>query len=113
MLPNRYNIYLHDTPSKDKFTQTTRAFSHGCIRLSKPIELAYTLGAENAGWSEDRISAAFKSGKTTRAVLKTKIPVHVVYATSFKGDAGQIEFRPDVYGRDRKLYNALFGKPTS
>ena len=113
MLPNKHNIYLHDTPAKDKFNQTTRAFSHGCIRLSKPLELAYNLGQENAGWSKDKITAAFKSGKTTRAVLQRKIPVHVIYATSLQGDAGQIEFRPDIYGRDRRLYNALFGKPTS
>jgi L,D-transpeptidase YcbB len=113
MLPNKHNIYLHDTPAKDKFSATTRAFSHGCIRLSKPIELAYTVGQENAGWSEQKITAAFKSGKTTRATLQRKIPVHLIYATSFKGDAGVIEFRPDVYGRDRKLYNALFGKPSS
>jgi L,D-transpeptidase YcbB len=113
MLPNKHNIYLHDTPAKDKFSATTRAFSHGCIRLSKPVELAYTVGRENAGWSEQKTAAAFKSGKTTRAILQRKIPVHLIYATSFKGDAGVIEFRPDVYGRDRKLYNALFGKPSS
>ena len=113
MLPNKHNIYLHDTPSKDKFAATTRAFSHGCVRLSKPVPLAYTIGVESAGWTKAQITAAFDSGKTTRAPLKRKIPVHLIYATSFKGDAGQIEFRPDVYGRDRKLYNALFGKPTA
>ena len=62
MLPNVHNIYLHDTPSKDKFLQTARAFSHGCIRLSRPIDLAYRLAGEIAGWSKSKIDAAFKSG---------------------------------------------------
>ena len=111
MLPNVHNIYLHDTPSKDKFLQTARAFSHGCIRLSRPIDLAYRLAGEIAGWSKSKIDAAFKSGKTTRVPLPNRIPVHLVYATAFDGANG-IEFRPDVYGRDRKLYAALFGKPS-
>jgi len=112
MLPNAHNIYLHDTPSKDKFLQTTRAFSHGCIRLSKPIDLAYRIVGEIAGWPRAKIDATLKGGKTTRVPLSEHIPVHLIYATAFDGANG-IEFRPDVYGRDRKLYAALFGKPSS
>ena len=62
---------------------------------------------------KERMDAAWASGQTTRAFLTDHIPVHLIYGTAFKGDAGSIEFRPDVYGRDRKLYNALFGRPTS
>jgi L,D-transpeptidase YcbB len=113
MLPNPHNIYLHDTPSKDKFLATARAFSHGCIRLSRPMDLAYRLAGEIAGWSREKIDAAFASGKTTRVVLPERIPVHMIYATAFEGDGGSIEFRPDVYGRDRKLDAALSGKPSS
>jgi murein L,D-transpeptidase YcbB/YkuD len=113
MMPNKHNIYLHDTPSKDKFLQTARAFSHGCIRLSRPVDLAYALVPDLGGWSKERIDAAWASGKTTRASFTDHIPVHLMYGTAFRGDAGMIEFRPDVYGRDRKLYNALFGRPTS
>ena len=113
MLPNTHNIYLHDTPAKDKFLAATRAFSHGCIRLSRPIELAYHLVGEVAGWPQSRIDAAFASGKTTRVVLPQRIPVHLIYATAFEGEGGTIEFRPDVYGRDRKLDAALAGKPAS
>lgn len=112
MLPNKHNIYLHDTPSKDKFLQTTRAFSHGCIRLSRPVDFAYTVVGGVAGWQKSRIDAALNSGKTTRVTLPRKIPVHLIYATAFEGANG-IEFRPDVYGRDRKLQAALFGKPSS
>lgn len=113
ILPNPYNIYLHDTPSKDKFLATTRAFSHGCIRLSQPMELAYRLVGDIAGWPRAKIDAAFASGKTTRVNLPEHIPVHMIYATAFEGDGGSIEFRPDIYGRDRKLDAALGGKPSS
>jgi len=112
MLPNKHNIYLHDTPSKDKFASTSRAFSHGCIRLSRPIELAHTIISEVPGWSDALVDTVLASGKLTRVSLPTHIPVHLVYSTAFKGENG-IEFRPDVYGRDRKLYNALFGRSSS
>jgi len=113
MLPNPYNIYLHDTPAKDKFLATTRAFSHGCIRLSRPMDLAYHLVGDVAGWSKPKIDAAFAGGQTTRVSLPQQIPVHLIYATAFEGDGGSIEFRPDIYGRDRKLDAALSGKPSS
>ena len=112
MLPNVHNIYLHDTPAKDKFASTSRAFSHGCIRLSRPLELAHTIIDGIPGWSAERVNAVLAGGQNTRVVLPHKIPVHLIYATAFKGENG-IEFRPDVYGRDRKLYNALFGRPSS
>ena len=112
MFPNSHNIYLHDTPAKDKFASTSRAFSHGCIRLSKPLELAHALIDTIPGWSAVQLNQALASGVNTKIVLPQKIPVHLIYATAFKGENG-IEFRPDVYGRDRKLYSALFGKPAS
>ena len=113
MLPNKHNIYLHDTPSKDKFLATSRAFSHGCIRLSRPMDLAYRLVGEIVGWTRTKIDAAFASGKTTRVSLPQLIPVHLVYATAFEGEGGTLEFRPDIYGRDRKLEAALAGRPSS
>ena len=112
MLPNTHNIYLHDTPSKDKFLSTSRAFSHGCIRLSRPIDLAYHVVGDVIGWPRSKIDAVFATTKTTQVALPQRIPVHLIYATAFDGANG-IEFRPDVYGRDRKLYAALFGKPAS
>jgi L,D-transpeptidase YcbB len=109
MLPNSHNIYLHDTPSKDKFANTTRAFSHGCIRLSRPGDLAYSLLGDKTGMSSLEIDAIWAGGETTKVTLPQQIPVHLVYATAFATENG-IEFRPDVYGRDRKLYAALFGR---
>lgn len=112
MLPNPYNIYLHDTPAKDKFANSTRAFSHGCIRLSRPIDLAYELLGEKAGMSRSLIDSVWATQQTKRVALPKKIPIHIVYATAFASQRG-IEFRPDVYGRDRKLEAALFGRPAS
>ena len=112
MLPNPHNIYLHDTPAKEKFLSTTRAFSHGCIRLSRPLDFAYTIVGSLPGWSKARIDATIAAGRTVQVPLPRRIPVHLIYATAFKGENG-IEFRPDVYGRDRKLYAALFGRPES
>jgi len=112
MLPNTHNIYLHDTPAKEKFRSTARAFSHGCIRLSRPIDLLFTLVGGIARWPAKKIEAALTGYKTIQVPLPRRIPVHLIYATAFNGING-IEFRPDLYGRDRKLYAALFGKPSS
>ncbi len=111
MLPNKFNIYLHDTPAKDKFANVTRAFSHGCIRLSRPGDLAYSL-LERKGMDRAAVDAIWAGGQNTRVDLPQAIPVHLIYATAFSSENG-IEFRTDVYGRDRKLYEALFGRPTS
>jgi len=111
MLPNRFNIYLHDTPAKDKFFNTTRAFSHGCIRLSQPDELAYAM-LQRVGMDKAAVDAAWAGGQNQRVDLPKPVPVHLVYATAFSSENG-IEFRTDVYGRDKKLYAALFGRPTS
>jgi murein L,D-transpeptidase YcbB/YkuD len=112
MLPNPHNVYLHDTPAKEKFASTSRAFSHGCIRLSRPLDFAYRIVGAVPGWSKARIDATVAAGRTVQVLLPRRIPVHLIYATAFKGENG-IEFRPDVYGRDRKLYAALFGRPES
>jgi murein L,D-transpeptidase YcbB/YkuD len=111
MLPNKFNIYLHDTPAKDKFANSTRAFSHGCIRLSRPGDLAYSL-LERTGMGQGDIDAVWAGGENTRVDLPKAIPVHLIYATAFSSENG-IEFRTDVYGRDRKLYAALFGRAGS
>lgn len=112
MLPNAHNIYLHDTPAKDKFANSTRAFSHGCIRLSRPADLAYALLGDKLGMSETLVNSIWSTNQTTKVVLPKKIPIHIVYATAFATENG-IEFRSDVYGRDRKLHAALFGRPAS
>ena len=111
ILPNKFNVYLHDTPAKDKFANSTRAFSHGCIRLSRPGDLAYAILART-GMDKAAIDNVWAGGQNTRVDLPQQIPVHLIYATAFSSENG-IEFRTDVYGRDRQLYEALFGRPAS
>ena len=111
MLPNKHSIYLHDTPSRGLFARKTRAFSHGCIRVYKPLKLAASLLAPQ-GWNAARIAAVIASRETVKVSLRRKLPVHILYMTAF-ARKGRVHFRPDIYGRDRKLYNAIFARPTS
>jgi murein L,D-transpeptidase YcbB/YkuD len=107
MLPNRYQVYLHDTPSKTLFTKTERAFSSGCIRLEKPIELAeYLLGADPK-WSRQRILAAMATSREQTVRLSTSIPVHLLYWTAWVNEDGVAHFRRDIYSRDTVLEKAL------
>jgi murein L,D-transpeptidase YcbB/YkuD len=98
-LPNDYNIYLHDTPNGELFEKDIRAFSHGCIRVEKPAELAQWA----LGWPEDRVREAMQSGKDNQQVnLPKKIPVYIVYYTTYVSD-GKLYFGNDLYDRDSKL----------
>jgi L,D-transpeptidase YcbB len=108
IFPNRFNVYLHDTPARSLFGSSERAFSHGCIRLSRPIDLAEeVLGPE--GWSRARIDEVVASGKLTDVNLTTPLPVHITYFTAWV-DGGVANFRRDVYGQDAKLVAALEGQ---
>jgi murein L,D-transpeptidase YcbB/YkuD len=108
MLPNRHAIYLHDTPAKTLFGRTQRAFSHGCIRVYKPLEFGETILRDVPGWTLQKLEAVVETRQTTRVKLPNKIPVHIVYATAWLGEGGSVEFREDIYSRDKKLYDALF-----
>jgi len=106
MFPNTHNIYLHDTPARALFNEADRAFSHGCVRLEKPAELAALLLA-GQGWTPERIKSVVEGGRSTTVTLDTPIPVAISYATAFLDPDGLIHFRRDVYGRDKKLIDAL------
>jgi murein L,D-transpeptidase YcbB/YkuD len=107
IFPNQYNIYLHDTPAKSLFGREIRAFSHGCIRLNDPFDFAYALLAKQSENPEELFQSRLRSGNESRIVLDQPLPVHLVYRTAFTTNTGQVEFRRDVYGRDRKIWNAL------
>lgn len=113
IFPNSHAIYLHDTPSKALFKRSSRAFSHGCIRVYQPLKLAEKILSSVPGWNHQRIYQTIASRELTQVNLPRHIPIHIVYATVWAGKNGAVEFRPDIYGRDRKLYRALFAKPTS
>jgi murein L,D-transpeptidase YcbB/YkuD len=103
LFPNDFNIYLHDTPNHELFDKDVRAFSHGCIRLEKPDELAQWV----LGWPADKVEQAMKDGPDDKGVkLPRKIPVYIVYFTTFINN-GQLYFGNDLYGRDDKLVPAV------
>ena len=107
VMPNPYTVYLHDTPSKALFDETARAFSHGCMRVDKPFDLATELLSTTPGWNRTRIDAALASGKTIKADLTAPVPIYVVYFTVRAGADGIITKYPDVYGRDAVVVAAL------
>jgi murein L,D-transpeptidase YcbB/YkuD len=105
MFPNDYNIYLHDTPDGELFKKDVRAFSHGCIRLEKPAELAQWV----LGWPEDKVQQAMRNGPDNHQVnLPKKIPVYIVYFTTYVSD-GKLFFGNDLYDRDSKLVTEVEG----
>ena len=107
LFPNSNNIYLHDTPAKNLFSQEKRAFSHGCIRVQKPKELAQLILQDDPNWTPEKIDAAMNSGKEKWYTLKNKIPVYIGYFTAWVDDDGLVNFHKDIYGRDNALANLL------
>ena len=107
LFPNKWNIYLHDTPAKNLFGKEVRAFSHGCIRLAAPFEFAYTLLARQTDDPEGFFAAKLKSGAETPVNLEQPIPVHITYRTAFTDAKGNLQFRRDIYGRDAEIWAAL------
>lgn len=107
MFPNRYNIYLHDTPSQHLFSQNVRTFSHGCIRLDDPHDFAYALLAKQVDNPESYFHGILDTRRETRVDLEQPVPVHLIYRTAFTQAKGQVNFRPDVYNRDGAIWRAL------
>lgn len=106
MFPNRFNVYIHDTPSKSLFARSSRVFSHGCMRVENPFDFGGALLAAE-GWTTERLKSAMGTGRKKVITLKQKVPVHVTYLTAWANRDGSVHFRNDVYGRDEKLVAAL------
>jgi murein L,D-transpeptidase YcbB/YkuD len=108
MFPNEYNVYLHSTPAPQLFSQTRRDFSHGCIRVEHPAELAAWVLRDKPDWSVERAQAAMTSGKDNLQVnLTNPIPVLILYGTAVVDPDGQVRFLDDIYGYDDELKQAL------
>ncbi len=102
LFPNDFNIYLHDTPNHELFDKDVRAFSHGCIRVEKPTELAQWV----LGWDASKVQQAMEQGPDNTPVkLPRKLPVYITYGTAYVRD-GQLYFGNDLYHRDDKLVKA-------
>lgn len=108
LFPNSYDIYLHDTPAKSYFAREQRAFSNGCIRVSKPRELAELLLRDESDWSPERISTAMNADRETHVRLKHRRPVSIGYFTTWVDGEDLLNFREDVYGHDDRLMRELF-----
>ncbi|HEX9972187.1 MAG TPA: L,D-transpeptidase family protein [bacterium] len=107
MLPNKYDIYLHDTPQRSYFKLVKRAASSGCIRLEDPIGLAEYLLKGNPKWTREAIVAALDSVENYSIKLPEPIAVHLFYCTAYVNDKGAIQFREDIYDRDGAVEAAL------
>jgi murein L,D-transpeptidase YcbB/YkuD len=107
LFPNRYSVYMHDTPSRQLFEKASRNFSHGCIRVENPLKLAELILSDRLGWSRSRIDAAVADGKLTSITLPDPLPVLVLYWTVDPSAAKAPIFYKDAYGRDATLLDAL------
>lgn len=107
MFPNKHNVYLHDTPSRELFARDERTFSSGCIRIEKPMELAELLLSDMEGWSPEKIKQAMNSSSEKTVVLKSPAGVYLYYLTAWADSKGIIHYRSDIYNRDKEMLNAL------
>lgn len=110
LFPNSNNIYLHDSPAKALFNEESRAFSHGCIRVAKARELAYTILKDDKAWPKAKIDQAMDAGAEKWVTLKTKIPVFIGYFTAWVDNDGTVHFYEDIYKRDDRLAQMIYEK---
>jgi murein L,D-transpeptidase YcbB/YkuD len=106
-MPNRFDVYLHDTPDRRLFASGDRYFSHGCVRLHNPRVLAAWLLRDNPAWTPEAIDEFINTGITERVALPKPVPIYLTYQTVYQTRDGQLQFRHDIYGRDWRLNMAL------
>ena len=107
MFPNKYNIYLHDTPQKALFEREKRDFSHGCIRLQQPFDFAYEILSPQEADPRAYFHSVLGTGRETYVQLEQHVPVHIIYRTAFTQAQGRVQYRDDVYQRDAAIWEAL------
>ena len=108
IFPNDYSVYMHDSPEQQLFSRSRRDFSHGCIRLERPADLAVWVLRNNPGWTAEKVRAAMTSGPNNQQVNLTRpVPVLIVYATVIVGIDGVVHFYDDIYGHDAALEKVL------
>jgi murein L,D-transpeptidase YcbB/YkuD len=107
IFPNSYSVYMHDTPAQEFFAKSRRDFSHGCIRLEKPADLAVWVLRDNPGWDVDRVRRAMNESPNQQVNLARPIPVLIVYGTVIVTEDGLVHFYDDIYGHDAALEKVL------
>ncbi len=108
LFPNNYNIYFHDTPNRNLFSQSNRSFSHGCIRIAEPKKMAAYLLRYDTSWNDHKIDSAMHLKKEKWVTLKKTVPVFIVYFTAWVDHNGELNFRKDIYKHDEKMAKKLF-----
>jgi murein L,D-transpeptidase YcbB/YkuD len=108
IFPNSNDIYLHDTPHDELFSQTKRSFSHGCVRVEEPVKLATYLLRNNPNWDQSVIEDTIAQRREKYVPLKEKLPVYLVYLTAWADADGHAHFRDDIYGHDKTLAKEYF-----
>ena len=112
LFPNEHSVYLHSTPAQSLFSQSRRDFSHGCIRVQKPAELAAYLLRNQPPWTLEKVQAAMQTGPNNQQVnLKAPIPVLILYITAVVEEDGSVHFFNDIYGHDKSLETLLAKGP--
>ncbi|TGE16389.1 L,D-transpeptidase family protein [Hymenobacter elongatus] len=108
IFPNSNDVYLHDTPHDELFSQAKRGFSHGCVRVAEPLKLAEYLLRDKPGWDRQTIQDTINNRKEKYIALKEHIPVYLVYFTAWVDEAGEVHFRDDIYNHDKALAREYF-----
>lgn len=108
LFPNKYDIYLHDTPTKSLFEQQDRAFSHGCIRIQEPFKMAKYLLSDQVMYTDEKINELMNGGVETKVMLTQTIPIMITYFTAWVDGEGKLQLRKDVYGHDNRMADILF-----
>jgi murein L,D-transpeptidase YcbB/YkuD len=111
VLPNKFDVYLHDTPAKRLFSENIRTLSHGCVRIEKAVELAEYLLQGDPRWTRENIVAAIQKGTEQKVLISRPVNVHFFYLTAWVDEGGTLQFRNDIYGRDKNLEDALSRNP--
>ncbi|MBM3625471.1 MAG: L,D-transpeptidase, partial [Alphaproteobacteria bacterium] len=106
MFPNDFSVYLHDTPSRNLFAASHRAFSHGCMRVDAPFALAEAVLGPGSGWSENRVRRLI-GGSERYINLSKPLPIHIEYFTAYVDEGGRLVLRPDLYGYSARVRTAL------
>ena len=106
-IPNDFDVYLHDTPHREKFVKSVRTFSSGCVRVGNPLGLAAQLLADMPEWTPERRAAVLEKHETHLVTLHTPTPVFLLYQTAWVDEQGALQFRDDIYGRDAQILRAI------
>ncbi len=112
IFPNKFDVYLHDTSSRRLFSESVRTFSHGCTRIEKPVELGEYVLQDDPRWTREKLLAEIEKGTEQTILLPHPLDVHFLYLTAWVDEEGVLQFRNDVYERDKQLDEALRKKPS-